>query len=132
MRQADYMTLVTDDLEAVPEGQTMVRIRARKGSKFKRSVSRWQGVKGHLESKKGSEPAGFNIDGQKTDPDIIYSFDLYESFDIEFESSPSQDNFVRKWDEVIKERRLQRMNLDQIDEGMKTKTFTSKDAREIW
>jgi len=44
----------------------------------------------HLEAKKGSEPAGFNIDGQKTDPDIIYSFDLYESFDIEFESSPSK------------------------------------------
>lgn len=43
-----------------------------------------------------------------------------------------QDNFVRKWDEVIKDRRLQRIQLDQIDEGMKTKTFTSKDAREIW
>jgi hypothetical protein len=45
---------------------------------------------GHLEAKKGSEPAGFNIDGQKTDPDIIYSFDLYDTFDIEFESSPSK------------------------------------------
>ncbi|OIW33801.1 hypothetical protein CONLIGDRAFT_677548 [Coniochaeta ligniaria NRRL 30616] len=132
-RLDEYITVfVTDDIEAVPEGQTMVKIRPRKGGKLKRSVSRWPGVKGHLEAKKGSEPAGFNIDGQKTDPDVIYSFDLYESFDIEFESSPSQDNFVRKWDEVIKDRRLQRIQLDQIDEGMKTKTFTSKDAREIW
>ena len=46
--------------------------------------------------------------------------------------SLGQDNFVRKWDEVIKDRRLQRMHLDQIDEALKTKTFTSKDAREIW
>ncbi|KAB5570462.1 hypothetical protein GE09DRAFT_708289 [Coniochaeta sp. 2T2.1] len=132
-RLDEYITVfITDDIEAVPEGQTMVKIRARKGGKLKRSVSRWNGVKGHLETKKGSEPAGFNIDGQKTDPDVIYSFDLYESFDIEFESSPSQDNFVRKWDEVIKDRRLQRMHLDQIDEALKSKTFTSKDAREIW
>lgn len=47
-------------------------------------------------------------------------------------SRVGQDNFVRKWDEVIKDRRMQRIQLDHIDEGMKTKTFTSKDAREIW
>lgn len=47
-------------------------------------------------------------------------------------SCVGQDNFVRKWDEVIKDRRMQRIQLDHIDEGMKTKTFTSKDAREIW
>lgn len=107
----------------------------------------------HQERKKGSEPAGFNIDGQRTDPDVIYSFDLYDTFDIEFESSPSesrshllgravqvikttslagQDNFILKWNEVIQERRLQRLNLEKIDEGMKRETFTSAHAREIW
>lgn len=41
---------VTDDIEVVPEGQTMVKIRPRKGGKFKRGVSRWPGVKGEFMS----------------------------------------------------------------------------------
>ena len=46
-RLDEYITVfITDDIEAVPEGQTMVKIRARKGGKLKRSVSRWNGVKG--------------------------------------------------------------------------------------
>ena len=48
-RLDEYITVfVTDDIEAVPEGQTMVRIRPRKGGKLKRSVSRWSGVKGEF------------------------------------------------------------------------------------
>lgn len=43
----------------------------------------------HREAKKGAEPAGLDIRCQSTDPDTISSFDLYETFEIEFESSPS-------------------------------------------
>lgn len=43
----------------------------------------------HREEKKGSEPAGLDIHGQTIDPDVIVSFDLYETFDIEFENSSS-------------------------------------------
>jgi hypothetical protein len=101
----------------------MVKIRPRKGGKLKRSVSRWPGVKGelthfshldevsglqnittltsdfsaHQEPKKASEPAGFNIDGQKMDPDSIYSYDLYDTFDIEFENSPSKSILPKPW-----------------------------------
>jgi hypothetical protein len=48
-RLDEYITVfITDDIEAVPEGQTMVKLRPRKGGKLKRSVSRWSGVKGEL------------------------------------------------------------------------------------
>lgn len=46
-RLDEYITVfITDDIEAVPDGLTMVKIRPRKGGKLKRSVSRWPGVKG--------------------------------------------------------------------------------------
>lgn len=44
----------------------------------------------HRETKKGSEAAGLNMHGQGPDPDSIAGFDLYETFEIEFESSPSK------------------------------------------
>lgn len=94
--------------------------------------------------------------GQGIDPDSVASFDLYETFEIEFESSPSklrprtnahgqpaylpclltrafqgQDNFVRKWQEVLKERRLQRKALERIHEEIRQATFSAKTAREI-
>lgn len=56
-RLDEYITVfVTDDIEAVPEGQTMVRIRPRKGGKLKRSVSRWSGVKGEFTSLRDPVP----------------------------------------------------------------------------
>lgn len=47
-RLDEFITVfITDDIEVVAEGQTMVRVRPRKGSKFsKRGGSRWPGVKG--------------------------------------------------------------------------------------
>lgn len=112
----------------------------------------------HREKKKGSEAAGLNMHGQGPDPDSIAGFDLYETFEIEFESSPSksrlhgsyyvppmnspgvltnhawlgQDNFVRKWHEVLKARRLQRKALEKINEEIRHATFSAKTAREIW
>jgi hypothetical protein len=50
-RLDEYITVfITDDIEAVPDGPTMVKIRPRKGGKLKRSVSRWPGVKGESTS----------------------------------------------------------------------------------
>lgn len=87
---------------------------------------------------------------------MVASFDLYETFDIEFENSPSmffttrrphhglivrfidssplpgQHNFVQKWEEVIKARRLQRIELEKIQEDMQKSTLTGKTARVIW
>lgn len=34
--------------------------------------------------------AGFNIDGQPPNPDEEYSYDLYKTFEIEFENPPSK------------------------------------------
>ena len=43
-----------------------------------------------------------------------------------------QDMFIRKWDEVMKERRAQRIRLNQIQEEMGNNVFTGPIAREIW
>ena len=105
----------------------------------------------------GSEPAGLDVGGKAVNADAEGSFDLYKTFEIDFESSPSkscassrfffcvsspahtrlfittgQDNFLRKWDEIIKERRIQRKRLEEIQEDMNTATFSSKTARAIW
>ncbi len=45
---------------------------------------------------------------------------------------PGQDNFVRKWDEVMRERRLQRMRLTHIQEGMESAVFTGRQARGVF
>jgi hypothetical protein len=43
-----------------------------------------------------------------------------------------QDNFVRKWDEVMRERRLQRMRLRDIQEDMEQAVFTGRQARSVF
>ena len=86
--------------------------------------------------------AGFNIDGQPPNPDAEYGYDLYKMFEIEFENPPSklsppsnpflapyilineccfqgQDSFIRRWGEVIAERRAQREKLKAIQEELK-------------
>lgn len=87
--------------------------------------------------------AGFNIDGQPPNPDAEYGYDLYKMFEIEFENPPSksplphshfhsfarmliitlmaqgQDSFIRRWGEVIAERRQQREKLKVIQEELR-------------
>lgn len=46
-------------------------------------------------------------------------------------ATTGQDNFLRKWDEVIRERRLQRTKLAQIEDDMKRAVFTGRQARVI-
>jgi hypothetical protein len=43
-----------------------------------------------------------------------------------------QDNFVRKWDEVMRERRLQRARLTHIEEDMGAAVFTGRQARGVF
>lgn len=45
---------------------------------------------------------------------------------------PGQDNFLRKWDEVMRERRLQRMRLSHIQEDMESAVFTGRQARGVF
>ncbi|KAK0621215.1 hypothetical protein B0T17DRAFT_494079 [Bombardia bombarda] len=123
---------ITDDIEIKSEGQTMVKLKARKAGAFTKKGSRWPGVKAHIEPNRGSEPAGLDIDGQAPNVDIETTFDLYKTFEIDFENSPSQDNFLRKWEEVMKERRLQRTKLNQIQEEMEAAVFSGRNARQIW
>ncbi|KAK4231578.1 hypothetical protein QBC38DRAFT_354457 [Podospora fimiseda] len=132
-RLGEYVTLfVTDDLEVKAEGQTIVKIKARKGtSPFSRKGSRWPGVKAKIEKCQGSEPAAFDIHGQVVEEDVE-KYDLYKTFELEFENSPSQDNFLRKWDEVIKERRKERHRLHQIQEEMEGAVFTGRQARGVF
>lgn len=86
------------------------------------------------------------------DVDIGSEYDSYKILDIEFETSPSQstqrtynvhaqrntdllctgqDNFLRKWDEVIKERRSQRHRLHRIQEEMCLEGLAPQMARRV-
>ncbi|KAK3682711.1 hypothetical protein B0T22DRAFT_292562 [Podospora appendiculata] len=128
-RLGEYIDVfITDDIEVKAEGETMVKLKARKAGAFSKKGSRWPGIKAHIEPKHGSEPAGLDIHGQAPNVDIESTFDLYKTFEIEFENSPSQDNFLRKWDEVMRERRAQRKKLDQIREDMEGSVFTGRTA----
>ncbi|KAK4199064.1 hypothetical protein QBC40DRAFT_329935 [Triangularia verruculosa] len=133
-RSGEYITLfITDDLDIKLDGQTIVKLKPRKGpGPFTRRVSRWPGVKAHMEKGIGSEPAGLNIHGQIVEQDVE-KYDLYKTFEIEFENSPSQDNFVRKWKEVLHERRRERQRLEQIQEEMtSTGGLHGRQARELF
>ncbi|KAH8878578.1 hypothetical protein GQ53DRAFT_756611 [Thozetella sp. PMI_491] len=132
-RLSEYITtFITDDIDVKADGPTMVKLKIRKAGTFSRRGSRWPGLKARHVPKQGSEPAGLDCRGQAANADVEASYELYKTFEIDFESSPSQDNFLRKWDEVIKERRAQRMRLDQIQEDMEQVTFSGRKAREIW
>jgi len=129
-RLGEYIhVFITDDIDLKPEGQTSVKLKARKAGAFTKKGSRWPGVKARIEKKRDSdELAGLDIHGQAPDTDIESTFDLYKTFEIEFETSPSQDNFIRKWDEVMRERRAQRTRLKEISEGMEQNTYGGKTA----
>ncbi|KAL2168827.1 hypothetical protein VTG60DRAFT_6797 [Thermothelomyces hinnuleus] len=129
-RTGEYVTcFITDDLEIKVEGQTSVKLKPRKGpTPFSRKGSRWPSVKAHLEPKQGSESAGLDIHGRVVEVDIGSEYDSYKTFEIEFENSPSQDNFLRKWDEVIRERRHQRQRLNKIQEEMDAAVFSPQVA----
>jgi len=132
-RLGEYITLfITDDIELKVEGPTMVRLKPRKAGSFSKKGSRWPGIKAHIERKGSFEMAGLDIHGQPLNPDLESTYDLYKTFEIDFENSPSQDNFIRKWDEVMKERRQQRLRLDQIRNDMGQNVFSGPTAREIW
>ncbi|KAJ4390264.1 hypothetical protein N0V85_007398 [Neurospora sp. IMI 360204] len=119
-RLGEYVqTFITDDIEVKAEGQTKVRLRPRRAGVFSREGSRWKGIKAHIEQRGDSEMAGFNIDGQPPNPDAEYGYDLYKMFEFEFENPPSQDSFIRRWGEVIAERRQQREKLKVIQEELK-------------
>lgn len=133
-RSGEYITLfITDDLDIKLEGQTIVKLKPRKGpGPFTRRVSRWPGVKAHMEKGIGSEPAGLDIHGQQGEEDVE-KYDLYKTFEIEFENSPSQDNFVQKWREVLHQRRRERQRLEQIQEEMtSTGGLHGRQARELF
>ncbi|CCC11509.1 unnamed protein product [Sordaria macrospora k-hell] len=119
-RLGEYVqTFITDDIEVKSEGQTKVKLRPRRAGVFSREGSRWKGIKAHIEQRRDSEMAGFNIDGQPPNPDAEYGYDLYKMFEIEFENPPSQDSFIRRWGEVIAERRQQREKLKVIQEELR-------------
>ncbi|KAK1756238.1 hypothetical protein QBC47DRAFT_182781 [Echria macrotheca] len=132
-RLGEYITLfITDDIEVKIDGPTAVKLKPRKASGFSKKGSRWPGIKAHIERKGRFEMAGLEIHGKAMDIDIDSTYSLYKTFEIDFENSPSQDNFVRKWDEVMRERRQQRMRLNQIREEMGQNVFSGQMAREIW
>ncbi|KAK1777288.1 hypothetical protein QBC45DRAFT_470101 [Copromyces sp. CBS 386.78] len=146
-RLGEYVqTFITDDIEVKTEGQTKVKLRPRRAGVFSREGSRWKGIKAHIEQRGDSEMTGFKIDGQPPNPDAEYGYDLYKMLEIEFENPPSkffifsspklppflaqmltmvggnfkgQDSFIRRWGEVIAERRQQREKLKVIQEELK-------------
>ncbi|KAK3401021.1 hypothetical protein B0T20DRAFT_405807 [Sordaria brevicollis] len=121
-RLGEYVQVfITDDIEVRAEGLTRVKLKARRAGLFGREGgSRWKGVRAHIEQRGESQMAGFNIDGQPPNPDAEYEYDLYKMFEIEFENPPSQDSFIRRWGEVIAERRQQREKLKVIQEELKS------------
>lgn len=81
---------VTDDIELKVDGPTMVRLKPRKAGSFSKKGSRWQGIKAHIERKGAFEMAGLDIHGQPLNPDLDATYDLYKTFEIDFENSPSE------------------------------------------
>ena len=80
---------VSDDIEIELKDGTSVKLKSRKYGGFNRRSSR-PGVKACLTTRgKSSEPAGLDIHGQPYSPDVESTFDVYKTFEIEFESSPS-------------------------------------------
>lgn len=75
--------------------------------------------------------ASLDIHGEPYDPDVEQGFELYKTFEIEFESEPSQVNFCSAWAEVIQERRAQRERLRKIQEDMRKETFSPREALSI-
>ncbi|KAK4135482.1 hypothetical protein BT67DRAFT_433555 [Trichocladium antarcticum] len=131
-RSGGYITLfITDDIEIKADGPTLVKLKPRKGAlPFSRRASRWPWIKARLQPNQGgSEYAGFDIHGRAVEVDVGSDYDSYKTFEIDFETSPSQDNFIRKWEEVMRERRLQRMKLNRIQEEMDGAVFTGRAAR---
>ena len=66
---------------------------------------------------------------------FFFSFPLYiwsGERDADDGVSAGQDNFVRKWDEVVKERRAQRARLMHIQEEMESSVFTGRQARDVF
>lgn len=47
-------------------------------------------ITAHIEPKGDTEMAGLDINGQSLNPDVEYTFDLYKTFELEFENSPSK------------------------------------------
>lgn len=68
----------------------MVKLKARKASSFSKKGSRWQGIKAHIEKKGNFEMAGLEIHGQAMNPDVDSTYDLYKTFELDFENSPSK------------------------------------------
>ena len=85
---------VTDDIELRVEGPTLVRLKPRKAGSFSKKGSRWQGIKAHIERKGSFEMAGLDIHGQPTNPDVDATYDLYKTYEIDFENSPSEYSFA--------------------------------------
>lgn len=68
----------------------MVKLKPRKASGFSKKGSRWQGIKAHIEKTGNFEMAGLEIHGQAMTPDVDSTYDLYKTFELDFENSPSK------------------------------------------
>jgi hypothetical protein len=68
----------------------LVRLKPRKAGSFSKKGSRWQGIKAHIERKGSFEMAGLDIHGQPMNPDLDATYDLYKTYEIDFENSPSE------------------------------------------
>lgn len=68
----------------------MIRLKPRKASGFPPKGPRWPGIKAHIERKDSFEMAGLDIHGQAPDPDVESRYELYKTFEIDFENSPSK------------------------------------------
>ncbi|TPX12100.1 uncharacterized protein E0L32_007215 [Thyridium curvatum] len=134
-RAEEYITVfITDDIDVEQKDQTCVKLKPRKYSGLHRRASR-PGVKdvraAQLEGRTHSEPVGLAIHGETYNPDVEETFSSYKTFEIEFESSPSQVNFLQAWREVLDERRKQRKRLERIQDDMKKEVFSSRDALSV-
>ncbi|EHA50966.1 hypothetical protein MGG_06301 [Pyricularia oryzae 70-15] len=130
-RAEEYITaFITDDVEMEPRGHTSARLKPRKYGGIHKRNSR-PGIRARLEQKTGGDVASLDIHGEPYDPDVEQGFELYKTFEIEFESEPSQVNFCSAWAEVIQERRAQRERLRKIQEDMRKETFSPREALSI-
>ncbi|KAL1895538.1 hypothetical protein Cpir12675_003176 [Ceratocystis pirilliformis] len=76
-------------------------------------------------------PAGLELLGHGINPDEQDEFTSYRSVTIEFENETNQLQFTEQWNGLLKARRAQREEIDQIQSRMARQGLGARGALKI-
>ncbi|PHH53488.1 hypothetical protein CFIMG_001789RA, partial [Ceratocystis fimbriata CBS 114723] len=109
-----FMCYITDDIVMTsdPAEPCIVKLKARQYDLRYLTRSR-TGVMGNI-YKRTELPAGLELLGHGINPDEQDDFTSYRSVVIEFENNTDQLQFIKRWNKLLKARREQREEIEQI------------------